>query len=399
MAMSLENILCEMGVEKDSIIYINYKDLMAYDDYLILLINMHCMQDTGNKILFGTSPRIIPVFLSISINDTDISEEQAQKLRTYAPIGCRDDRTMHAMRNKNIDAFVMGCLTATFDKREILQTQTKVFFASVPYGVFKYIPDEIKENIEFIEHEFDTGNLPEGMTTIEYTKMIMERYKKEARLVVTSRFHGAMLSLAYGIPVILVNETFTFRFSTLCNLIPYYTRETFSQIDWNPIATDIESVKVRMKKIAKMRITEAKNKYKDICEQSALLEYSGWENEGLIDYYDEAIEHIEKNWKKEEEINYAIWGFNNNAKAIIEYIKINFPKAKMAEIYDTFKEISFEGILSVKPDKIDSGKGLFIFVTTFVAGYFAKQVFEEKGISCKKYFICKRRYVEKEDLL
>ena len=46
---------------------------------------------------------------------------------------------------------------------------------------------------------------------------------------------------------------------------------------------------------------------------------------------------------------------------------------------------------------VHKGK-IFTFVTTFVAGYFAQELFESVGITAKDYFICKRSYVTADDM-
>jgi hypothetical protein len=305
---------------------------------------------------------------------------------------------MHALRKNNIDAFLMGCMTATFNKRKKMPTQTKVFFADVPYGVLKYMPTEIKNDIVCIDHEFETNRVPGGVSIRDYAESVLERYRNEARLVVTSRFHGAMISLAMGIPVILVNEAFTLRFSYLCSILPFYTRETFSNINWNPEAVDIEMMKAKMMGIAKKQVDEAIKKYKDICDHSSLLEYREWNNAGQITYYDEALEFINKKWNYNDCINYSIWGFNDNAMAIINYFIENYPNAQLIEIYDAHKDLVYDGISSRKPTEIEAENGHFIFVTTFVAEHSAKKLFMEKGITPERYFICMRKYVTERDI-
>lgn len=115
------------------------------------------------------SSRIKPVFLSISLNDAMLDREQVNFLKTYEPIGCRDDRTMHALKEKGIDAFVFGCIAGTFEKGNVREDERKdVVFADVPYDVLKCVPDSVKENIHFIQHEFPVEMIQEGMSAEEY---------------------------------------------------------------------------------------------------------------------------------------------------------------------------------------------------------------------------------------
>lgn len=48
-------------------------------------------------------------------------------LRRFSPVGCRDERTMRLLLEHGIDAYLQGCLVATFEKRTELPTQKKFF--------------------------------------------------------------------------------------------------------------------------------------------------------------------------------------------------------------------------------------------------------------------------------
>lgn len=156
--------------------------------------------------------------------------------------------------------------------------------------------------------------------------------------------------------------------------------------------------------IAEERIKSTERKYELICKQSAQLENSSkhWtglaDSGGAIDYFDEALEYIKNNWSKIDRIDYAFWGVNNNAEAIYQFITAQYPNAKLVEVYDTYKNIEFYGIHSIKPTEMKEGTNNFIFVTTFVAGYFAKELFDSKKISGENYFICQRRYISERDI-
>lgn len=399
MAESMKRIMLNMGIKEKDIIEIKFEDLEKYDgEYVIMPINTFWTNDPGNKKFFSMSRKIIPVFISISLVDTNLSEDHILFLKSYEPIGCRDERTMQVLRAKGIDAFLYGCATTTIEKRKAGKNQNKIFFVDVPYGVIKYIPNDIKKDIVFIQQERKAEDLPAGMSEKQFMEYIIDRYRNEARLIVSSRFHGACLGIGLGIPVIVVNETYTYRFSWLKKLVPFYTRENFDQIDWNPDAIDFEEAKRRMISIAEKRISSTIEKYKDICEQSEFLEYSDWDTAGLIDYYDEAIEYIKENWGNNEEIRYGIWGVNNNAEAIYTFISMEYPKAKLEKIYDSYRVVEFHGICSEKPERIKADENIFIFVTTFVAGYVAEKLFSDVGFTKEKYFICKRRYISQEDI-
>lgn len=245
--------------------------------------------------------------------------------------------------------------------------------------------------------------IPDGMSAEEYTKSIIEYYRTKVRLVVTSRFHGAVIPMSFGVPVIIVNESFTFRFSWLRKIAQFYTKETFADIDWNPEPVDFVKIKEQMRFIAEERIRSTERKYKLICNQIAQLEnyMSHWlglsDAGGAIDYFDEALEYIKKNWSKTDRIDYAFGGVNNNAEAIYQFITAQYPNAKLVEVYDTYKSIEFYGIHSIKPAEMKEGTNNFIFVATYVAGHIAKELFDSKK-NLKYYFICQRYYISETDI-
>ncbi len=397
--MAMEGLYREMGVKEEDLVEIFVDDISSYDgEYVLLPINIAFIQDLEESGLHKISNKIIPVFIGLCYNSTVLDEELVSYFKKYEPIGCRDEQTMCTMRSYGIDAYLNGCITLTLPKRPVMETQKKIFFVDVPKGVKKYIPEEMKKDICFIKQEIKESELPAGMNSRTFTEYMIDRYRREAKMVVTSRFHGACIAIALGIPVIVINETLTFRFSFLKRLVPFYTRDEFAEIDWYPEAIDIEEMKERMKRIVKKRIGEAFDKYTDICDQSAALELKEPADYGLIDYYDEAIEYIEKNWTKEDNIRYGFWGVNNNAEYIYSYLSKKYPNAKMEKIYDTYKKFEFHGINSETPDVMQADDRIFIFVTTFVAGYVAEKMFLQKGIGKDMYFLCNRGYVEQEDL-
>lgn len=400
MRLGIQKLLLDMGVDEADIISIPLSHLNTYSgEYVIMPVNMHWMQDTGNKRLLSMSPNIIPVFLSISLNDPTLDREQVDFLRRYEPIGCRDDRTMRTLRKYGIASYVFGCLAGILEAEEIdNRNASKIVFADVPYGVKRYIPEEYKKDIVFVEHEIRAKDIPAHMTPEEYTWDIIRKYKREAKLIVTSRFHGAVLALALGIPVIVINETLTFRFSWLKKIVPFYTREEFADIDWHPVAVDFKNIRNEMVAIAKKRIQETCARYWKEFSQSEKLELSSEVDYGLIDYYDEALEFIDAKWKKEDAFDYAIWGANNNAEKIFQYISTHYPNAHLREVYDSYKEIDFHGVKSMHPAKMTHGGTVFTFVTTFVAGYFARELFAGVGIAEENYFVCTRKYITPGDV-
>lgn len=63
------------------------------------------------------SDYIIPVFLGLTMVKDTLEKEEATYLRQYAPIGCRDKRTLLTLRKYGIQSFLNGCFTITMPNR------------------------------------------------------------------------------------------------------------------------------------------------------------------------------------------------------------------------------------------------------------------------------------------
>jgi hypothetical protein len=110
------------------------------------------------------SHKIIPVFLGFSALSKNFSNDDVDYLRRFQPIGCRDQYSMENLRKYNINAYVNGCMTATFPKRRNhskISKYSKVFFIDVPDDFKKFVPKNILLNSEFSNHVYfsdENGN-------------------------------------------------------------------------------------------------------------------------------------------------------------------------------------------------------------------------------------------------
>jgi hypothetical protein len=415
MTRSVMNIYSELGIPQDMIVEIKACEVEDYDgEDVILPICIHIPRSHENNSIFKASLKIKPVFLAISMTETKLTEEQINLLKSNQPIGCRDEHTLSIMKNHGINGYLMGCLVTSLPKGVRNINADKVIFSDVPVFAHKYVPEGIKKDVIFVKQEITLDELPDGIGPSEYADMIMSVYKNDARLVVTSRFHAAALAIAYKIPYILITEAYTYRFSWLKRYGNFYTRENAASINWDPGPLDFSVQKRLMKQLAKSQILDALNSIdennivmtqnepsrlnpKDFEKASHnlfnLLSYNDWANVGLIDYYDGAIDFIEKHWQETENTKYAFWGVNNNVEAIYEYITEKYPNAKLVKVYDSKQTIIFRDIISETPENISKNDNIIIFVTTFVAKSAAAKLFNERGLCDNSYYLCDREYI------
>lgn len=395
--LALEKIYEKMGIPRDEIIDCYQYEVEQYEgEYIVLPINIYSLNVRYSK-------RILPVFLGLTIGGQhELSKEEYNTLSRFSPVGCRDEKTMHRLLDNGIDAYFQGCLVATFPKREPnLPTQTKVFFVNPEAGIKDYIPKDLLSNYEFFSHDFymTLEEMTDGLNIYEYGEQVIKMYREQARLIVTSKFHAAVIALALGIPVILIMENCYYKYTWIKKFIPIYEPKDYANINWNPKPVLIpDHEKELMIHIACSRLKETYEKYKEICTLSEIRETFGENDFPDIFYGNYAIEYIKNNWDRESNIEYAMWGATQTAVTLYNFIQKNYPNAKLKRIYDFAIKNEFLGLKPVKPDTIPDDESFFILVTGNSASNAAKELFQKIGKPDTEYFCCERKVLQKEDL-
>ncbi len=177
----------------------NLKEFRSTEKH-VLLMNGWFTHDPPNE--FPPADDIIPIYYGFHITPNAgeffTSAECVAHFKKWQPIGCRDRGTMELLRNAGIDAFYSKCLTLTFPKRSVEPVNGKTFLVDVP-GSYKKFGDVVRITHE---HKLD-GTERKSVRAQE----LLDRYRDEAKLVVTSRLHCALPCQAMGIPVIFVMHT------------------------------------------------------------------------------------------------------------------------------------------------------------------------------------------------
>lgn len=395
--MAIDNIYERMGVDKSEIIDCNQNQLDIYDgEYVVIPINFYYTSVTF-------SSRVLPVYLGLSLGGHhELTDSEYTMLRKFSPIGCRDERTLRRLLNKGIDAYLNGCIVATFPQRQQgLTSQDTVIFADAQRGIKDYIPSELLKKYRIIHHELYTALEELNVNRFNtYAEQILDIYRYEAKLVVTSRFHAAVVCLALGIPVILTMENNYYKYTWIQKYIPIYEPKDFDKIDWNPpIVTIPNDEKELMLDIACDRIQETYNKYYKMCTLSEKRETISIEKFNDIFYGSYALQYIEKEWAKDIEIKYAFWGATEVAVKLFEFISENYPNAKLCRVYDLFVKNEFLGIIPETPENITKDEKFFIFVTAQSAIETAKEKFEMIGRLERDYFLCERVFLTENDIV
>lgn len=245
-------VYAQCGITPAQTVNVNRYDLRTYSGEDVLLPMNGWFGIGRGADIFPLSPRIHPLFLGYH----NLRARDAQALPRDAVIGCRDEETLHVVRSQGRDAFVSGCMTLLFPPRECAPQDGKIWIVDVSAKARRAIPAAIRERAQTLSHEvrFDLHN-PDG-TDAEIARLedvaraYIERYRTEAKLVITSRLHCALVCIACGVPVVLLRESFDERYAFIDRLIPLYDAREFGAIDWNPQPPDVRQIRERTMRMA-----------------------------------------------------------------------------------------------------------------------------------------------------
>lgn len=185
-------------------------------------------------------------------------------------IGCRDLYTLEFCKKLGLNAYFSRCLTLTLPKRESKPNQNKIFFVGLQESFLPFIPNDIKNQAEQINQQlFKTNNLTSNHF-FDVANALLQRYKNEAKLIITSALHCAAPCTAMGIPVILCrqNDEQLTRFSALNSILPIYTLDDFkkNRVDFSPNVPNIEILKTAMLKNLRLSLQESRGENVDLAE-------------------------------------------------------------------------------------------------------------------------------------
>lgn len=399
--IAIDRIYARMGIDESRIKYIDLYELETYKgEKLILPINFLLAPYQLGVNMLNMSSDIIPVFLGVSFSKIDLNQRQLDFLKKWQPIGCRDEYTKEYLIQHGIEAYLAGCLAITIqgDDKELCKKRSSIVFIDVPLGVAKYIPQEIKNDIIFMNHEYFVSydDVCKDNSCKKRAKDRIKFYDENAKLIVTSRFHGAVIALALGIPVILVMENNYYKFSWLSKLIQFYDKNSFDRINWMPEPIDVSILKKEMINLAIQRIKNTFASYEAVEKIQNILSNPLRDDASALRYASSAIEYISSNWKKDSLIEYGLWGINDNAESIYQYINNNYKNAKLLKVYDGIREVSFHGMTGEKPGIDNIPAEMFLFVSSNTANKVALQLFNM--IHKKNFFLCNLAFMSEQNL-
>lgn len=206
------------------------------------------------KFNWPPSPYIHPLFVSMHISKNDyfgigtdfLDGIGGEYLKQYEPIGARDISTLEILNDKNIEAYLSGCLTLTLQLDKEKEKNETVYLVDLSENVESSIKRKFpSENFVSIHHDVDYAkediSYDERLNRVE---VLLGKYQN-AKCVITSRLHCALPCLALETPVLMVYEdAFEDRVKTFLPLLHYVEKKDLLNGEWEyDINTPIENKK------------------------------------------------------------------------------------------------------------------------------------------------------------
>ena len=356
---AVKNLYREMGIPEEDIVPVPRYDMSDYDgEECVCVVNSASNYEelAYDSHFMPPSPKVHAIPTSLHLH-RELPEDELEFYRTCGGVGCRDLSTVEFLKSLGVDAYLTGCLTLTLPKRteEQARNADKIYFLDVPTDVMKIVPQEIKDEAVTLSNILRFKN-PGNSNRISIEDAYEEHRKGEerimllrdtARLVVTSKLHVASPCLAMGIPVVLAKNHFGDRFGFIDRLIPTYTAEHYSEINWNPEPVDFEEDKAKIKQVFFDKVRAAVSRIE--------LEKM-WETRKPIydiDYSTATSIAVQKIPFPKGNFKYAVWGIVLSAAYYLdEAMKAYVPNGKLAAGVDIAVTGFYCGEKIIKPKDI-----------------------------------------------
>lgn len=358
---AVKNLYREMGIREEDIIPVPRYDMADYNgEECICVVNSASNYEelAYDSRFMPPSPKVHAIPMSLHIH-REIPDSELEFYKKCGGVGCRDISTVEYLHKLGVDAYLSGCLTATLPRRseEIAKNADKIYFLDVPSDVMEIMPEDIRKNgivlsnILRFENPGNSNRISIEDTYEEHRKgeERIELLRNTAKLVVTSKLHVASPCMAMGIPVILAKNHFGDRFGFIDRLLPTYTPEHYSEIDWNPAPVDYETEKTMIKQMFFDRVNAVRSRL-------ALEEM--WKTKEPIyeiDYSTATSHAVRKIPFSSHEFSYAVWGIVLSASFYLdEAMKEYIPQGKLIAGIDIAAEGKYCGVDIIKPTDIEA---------------------------------------------
>jgi hypothetical protein len=208
---------------------------------------------SGNAEAWPPAPSIHPIFVGFHVcgRFKPSVARHAEYLKAFEPIGVRDAATGRFLEQLGIRTETTYCLTLTFPCRQRRPSAGKVFIVDAEDVA---IPKSLRRGAIKMTHSMPPLG-PEA--TLPFAQTLLDMYRDEASLVITTRLHTALPCLAMGIPVVFFGSPADGRTSIVKAVGgTIYDRRlhakslgrgvlgrALDQVDWSPEPLDLSAAK------------------------------------------------------------------------------------------------------------------------------------------------------------
>lgn len=232
-----------------------------------------------NRLTWPPHPSVRPVFFGFHVTNKydSVSRIVREDLRPYyerfGPIGCRDSATRSLMEGIGVEAVTSWCATMTLDRRpERMPSAQKVFLVNADYVP---VPPHLRKVGVSISQQVQATLRPS--TKRAMAEDLLEMYRTEARLIITTKIHCALPCAAMGIPTVFIGDSASPRLEPVQTVLPInqyvhssnavvrrFTRTAANRsfiksVDWDPDAPNFEANKETSKALFVRLLDQADN--------------------------------------------------------------------------------------------------------------------------------------------
>ena len=384
--LAIDYIFREMNIDEKNVVYVPREGGYSFDneEEIIMAANIMLFVRSEEKNI-PYPDNFHPCFISAKIyhDSFNLYPQLIQYIKKYEPVGCRDEETRQILRSYGIEAYLMGCFTVCFPKREHIPVNGKAFFVDTPKELNAYVPDYLRERAVYISHSMPFLNYPADIEEDARQKKIaqsfLDRYRDEAEIVITGRLHAAVPCMAMGIPVILVRENFDSRFGWIDKYLPLYYLDEAEKIDWHPSVINLEDVKENVISYVKKSLLQIPGREKHLIELDAF--YSDRNKTVINKHMREKIDAFFQTTSNNA--TYGIWGAGIHCKYVQSIIRENYPNAQLKVIIDKHVEGSLFNTPLIKGEQLQKDSFNHMFITTLQGKHEAiakmKEMYGEKA--------------------
>ncbi len=244
-----------------------------------------------NKLAWPPSPYIKPLLISMHFkeqNNTDVGDLYlkgfgGEYLKQNEPVGARDTSTKKRLEKNNINAYFSGCMTLTLKKFRGVKKKNKICLVDVGQDIQEKVKQSTNCEIDILTHFLNQNKTAEKSIyqRMEEVEKYLKKYQ-EAKLVITTRLHAALPSVALGTPVIVIHKEMfdEDRLGTFFHLFENYIEDDFLKMDITeilrkPISNNKEYIKIKrsLDKVCKRFVRECEKNGNDISNLPDIEDY------------------------------------------------------------------------------------------------------------------------------